>query len=137
MGGEHGQSAALQVRADQADDDADRRRIKRHVGLIENPQGLAVMHQARQGGPAFLPLRQVATGEILAAGKAEGLQRLEGGVLVERLLSQMRGAEQVFQRAQLIFDRVGVPEVEDFAPVGFAQTADRLALPADFARHRR
>ena len=67
MCGQDGQSAALQMGADQFGDELDRRRVERHVGFIEDPQRTFLIDQTCQCRPSFLPLRKVAAGQIFAS----------------------------------------------------------------------
>jgi hypothetical protein len=127
VGGQHRQPAALQVGADQAGDDLDRRLVERHVGLIEDPQRASLMHQPGKRGASLLPLRQIAAGEILAAAQPDLFERVDRCVLVECFLRQLRRREQVFERRQFLLDRVVVAEVAEFAAEFLAELADRLA----------
>jgi hypothetical protein len=83
VGGQHSQSAALQVSANQAGDELDCGPVERHVGFIEYPQGTLFMHQASERRAPLLPLRQIAASEILAAVQSDQFKRIERGFLVE------------------------------------------------------
>ena len=126
------QSTALQVGADQAGDEFDRRRIECDVGLIEYPQRPPFVNQSRQRNAPFLPLREVAAGQFLASGEPDQLQRIKRGAFVEVFIGEMRRRQQVLQRRQLLLDGVVMAEVAQLAPIVLAERTDRFAAPANF-----
>jgi hypothetical protein len=56
VGGQDSQTAALQMRTDQAGDQFDRGRVERHIRFIEHPQRAPFMYQTGERGAALLPL---------------------------------------------------------------------------------
>ena len=70
--------------ADKSGNEIDGGRIQRDERLVKQPQRAPFVDEARQGDASLLALRQVAAGEVFASGEAQGFQRVEGAILVER-----------------------------------------------------
>ena len=80
MGRHHGQTAALQMAGNNAGQPVDRSNVERHEGFVENPQWAFFLDQPGQRDASLLALREIAAGEVFAAGEADLLQRIESVV---------------------------------------------------------
>jgi hypothetical protein len=91
--GHHCQATALQVAGNDAGQPVDRSHIECNEGFIEYPQRALFLDQSGQRDPALLALRQVFAGEVLAAGEADLLQRIDG-VIVARKVPRRPGGRR-------------------------------------------